>query len=102
MFWVSANLAKCEVFYADVKGEVQKEICEFLRMEKGLLPLKYLGIPIYSTKLKYIKCKSLIEKITKPITHWIRMFLSYGDRVSLISSALNGIKSYWDQVFYSP
>lgn len=57
----------------------------------GSLPFRYLGVVLTLRKVKFVECRPLIVQITKPITHWVTRFLSYGARVCLIRSVLDGI-----------
>ena len=68
----------------------------------GNLPMKYLGVPLITTKLKRGDCEELIRKISGRITSWNSKFLSYAGRIQLINSVLYGIQSYWSSMFILP
>lgn len=41
-----ADLAKCKVFFGGVNGETQEEILRRTCMDRGILPIRYLGVPV--------------------------------------------------------
>jgi hypothetical protein len=41
-----------------------------LRMKEGKFPVRYLGVPLISSKLSAVDCRVLIEKITQRINSW--------------------------------
>ena len=97
-----ANDSKSWVFYARIDNDVANAICLTLQFPHGNLPMKYLGVPLITTRLKKIDCDELIRKIGARITSWNSKFLSYAGRVQLISSVLYGIQSYWSSIFILP
>lgn len=57
-------------------------------LKLGQLPVRYLGVPLISQKLRDVDCKCLIEKITARISSWTARYLSYAGRWQLVSSIL--------------
>lgn len=99
---LQVNVDKCEVFFAGVNVAAQKSISEALGMKIRSLPFKYLGVPLAFRKLKYNECKMLLDKITKPVSHWSFKLLSYGARLALINSVLSSMKAFWGHLFLLP
>ena len=64
--------------------------------------MKYLGVPLITTKLKKVDCDELLRKISARITSWNSRFLSYAGRIQLIHSVLYGIQCYWSSMFILP
>ena len=77
-------------------------ICQALQYSIGTLPLKYLGVPIITTKLKKEDCNDLVQKISSRILSWTSKFLSYAGRIQLIKFVLAGIQNYWAGMFILP
>ena len=65
----------------------------------GLLPFRYLGVPVSSCKLKASDCDQLVDKMTARIKLWSSKHLSFAGRAQLINSGLMSICVYWSQMF---
>nr|XP_043619783.1 uncharacterized protein LOC122591588 [Erigeron canadensis] len=70
--------------------------------DEGTLPVRYLGVPLISTKLVYKDCKILIEKMDKRIIDWRNKSLSFAGRLQLINYVLASLHVYWASVFIVP
>nr|KAJ0221413.1 hypothetical protein LSAT_V11C200101220 [Lactuca sativa] len=57
--------------------------------------MRYLGLPLISTRLFIRDCKRLVDKVRKRIGDWRNKFLSYSGRLQLISSVLFSFPVYW-------
>ena len=64
--------------------------------------MRYLGVPLISSKLTKGNCADLIKKIGARILSWNSKFLSYAGRVQLIQTVLYGIQTYWASMFILP
>ncbi|CAH1447585.1 unnamed protein product [Lactuca virosa] len=62
---------------------VKKAMDEFAGTA-GKLPMKYLGIPLISTRLFIRDCKSLVERVKLKVNNWKNKSLSYAGRLQLI------------------
>ena len=60
---LQANSTKSCVFLAGIEGDATSSICQALQVTRGSLPLKYLGVPLISSRLKKRDCDELISKI---------------------------------------
>jgi len=69
--------------------------------DKGI-PMKYLGVPLLSSRLNAIYCKGLVDRITSKVWHWTCRTLSYAGRVQLINSLLFSIQVFWASLFLLP
>lgn len=72
-----ANNDKSSIYFGGVTNDIQQEIIETLRFVKGVLPIKYLGVPLSIKKLTIVQCYPLLEKMIGRITSWTSRFLSY-------------------------
>jgi hypothetical protein len=68
-------------------------------MQEGVLPVRYLGVPLISSRLTVADCQALIMKITSCIDSWISKMLTFVGRLQLISSILHSIQVYWSCIF---
>jgi len=66
------------------------------------LPIKYLGVPLLSSRLKVVYCKGFVDRITSKVQHWTCRTLSYAGRIQLINSVLFSIQVYWASLFLLP
>jgi hypothetical protein len=71
-------------------------------MKEGILPVRYLGVPLISSRLSSADCGVLLDKITGSIDSWFSRNLSYAGRLQLLSSVLYGLQVYWTGLFILP
>ena len=77
-----------------------EEIHKVTGFKLGTLPVRYLGVPLATRKLR--DCATLVEKITARITCWSSRHLSYAGRLQLIKAVLFSIQNYWCRNFLLP
>lgn len=68
-------------------------------IEEGTLPVRYLGVPLIASGLRYKDCKILLEWMENRISSWRHKLLSFAGRVQLILSVLSSMHIYWASVF---
>ncbi|CAH1434531.1 unnamed protein product [Lactuca virosa] len=96
------NFSKSHIFFGNVKANVKKSILDTLSFVEGKLPMRYLGIPLISTRLFVRDCKRLVDKVRCRISDWRNKFLSYAGRLQLISSVLCSFPVYWASCLLIP
>ena len=64
--------------------------------------MKYLGVPLISTRLTALDCKLLVDKIIARIKCWTTQYLSFAGRLQLIKSVLFSLQVYWSGIFILP
>ncbi|KAJ0463265.1 putative reverse transcriptase zinc-binding domain-containing protein [Helianthus annuus] len=69
---------------------------------KGELPVRYLGVPLISSKLMYKDCKVLVDRLDKRVDNWMTKSLSFAGRLQLIKSVMSAMHIYWVSVFMLP
>ncbi|XP_028073474.1 uncharacterized protein LOC114275678 [Camellia sinensis] len=79
-----------------------KEILHIAKFNEGTLPVKYLGVPLITTKPKAFDCQILIDRIAKRIRSWTNKLLSYAGRAQLIQTILFSMQVYWSSMFILP
>ena len=99
---LQANNGKSCLFFSNVEDLMVDQILTILTFEKGQLPIRYLGIPLITTKLKKQDCESLVNNICSRVNSWKSRFLSYAGRAQLIVSVLTGVQNYWSGMFILP
>ncbi|KAJ0479496.1 putative RNA-directed DNA polymerase [Helianthus annuus] len=96
------SIPKCTVFFGNVPQSVKQEILHVLPFREGSLPVRYLGVPLISSKLSYKDCKILVERMDKKIDNWMTRSLSFAGRLQLVNSVLSAMHIYWATVFLLP
>ncbi|GKB93703.1 hypothetical protein Tco_0979840 [Tanacetum coccineum] len=76
------------------REELKEEILEIIPFAVGKLPVRYLGVPLVTRRLRVKDCKSLVEKV-KGKTYWALVFFLPKTNIKEIDSIL---KSFlWSQ-----
>ncbi|XP_011100858.1 uncharacterized protein LOC105178970 [Sesamum indicum] len=81
---------------------LREEMMTVLGFQEGVLPMKYLGLPVISSRLTISDCRPLLLKIDKRIAGWEGISLSYAGRVQIIKSVLMALSLYWALAFILP
>lgn len=96
------NKHKSEIFLSGGDISIRNKILWAFGFQEGHLPVRYLGVPIISSRLKRADCIALIDRITTRIQSWTHRFLSFAGRLQLIRSVLHSIQAFWTSVFTLP
>ncbi|KAL2230718.1 UNVERIFIED_CONTAM: hypothetical protein Sindi_1666200 [Sesamum indicum] len=73
-----------------------------LGFQEGALPMRFLGLPLISSRLTIADCCPLLLKIDKRIAGWEGTTISYAGRVQIIKSVLIALSLYWASAFILP
>ncbi|KAG7594499.1 Reverse transcriptase zinc-binding domain [Arabidopsis thaliana x Arabidopsis arenosa] len=95
------NCEKTQVFTAGLDPAESSAIANS-GFSIGSLPIRYLGLPLMSRKLRISEYSSLIEKMVKRFNSWAASFLSYAGRLLLIKSVIYGLVNFWSSAFILP
>ncbi|GJZ05760.1 hypothetical protein Tco_0539553 [Tanacetum coccineum] len=69
---------------------------------RGELPVKYLGVPLISSRLLNKDCKILVERVKNRIGDWKNKSLSFVGRLQLCKSVISSMHVYWASVLMIP
>ena len=64
--------------------------------------MKYLGVPLLTTRLSHCDCQPLLDKIMARIQAWTSRSLSFEGGLLLLSSVLYNFQMYWCSMFIIP
>ncbi|GKE32980.1 hypothetical protein Tco_1452302, partial [Tanacetum coccineum] len=64
------SLPKSTAYFCNVLNHTKLAILNILPFEEGRLLVKYLGVPLISSRLVYRDCRELIEKVQSRINDW--------------------------------
>lgn len=102
---LTASPTKSQTFLSGVGGITKADITTFLGFSAGFLPVRYLGIPLTSTRsTRYFKsiCMDPVNKLLSRINHWTGKTLSYAGQAQLIKSILFSLQVYRSSIFIQP
>lgn len=102
MSGLSPSPTKSDIFFFGVNSSTKSSILNILGFREGSLPVRYLGVPLLSTKLKHSDCKSMVDRILSKTKSWTHRYLSYAGRIQLIKSILFSMQTYWSSLFIIP
>ncbi|KAK4384719.1 putative ribonuclease H protein [Sesamum angolense] len=99
---LNVNPAKSQIILSRAVQHERRQIVEYLGFQEGSLPVRYLGVPLTSSRLTIADCRPLINRIDTRLAGWNQHNLSYAGRVQLIKSVLSSLHTYWASVFILP
>nr|GEW46210.1 reverse transcriptase domain, reverse transcriptase zinc-binding domain protein [Tanacetum cinerariifolium] len=77
------SLPKSTAYFCNVLNHVKLSILQALPFEEGKLPVKYLGVPLVSSRLMIRDCNELIDKVQIRIQDWKNKVLSIAGSLKL-------------------
>ncbi|GJS08442.1 RNA-directed DNA polymerase, eukaryota, reverse transcriptase zinc-binding domain protein [Tanacetum coccineum] len=93
------NYNKSTIIFGSLDDDEKKELLEVMPFKVEKLPIRYLGVPLTSKRLRAKECKYLLDKIKSRVSSWKNKCLSYTGRLMLVASILETISVYWASVF---
>ncbi|KAK4384289.1 hypothetical protein Sango_3075800 [Sesamum angolense] len=99
---LKVNPAKSQIILSRAVQQERQQILEYVGFQEGLLPVKYLGIPLISSRLTIADCRPLIDKVDTRLAGWNHQNLPYAGRLQLIKSVLSTLHTYWASVLILP
>ena len=99
---LQVNKQKSAIFMDGVSDDIKTDLLNTTGFGLGRFPMKYLGVPLISTRLSQSDCQPLLDKILGIIHSWTSRALSYAGRLQLIGSVLYSIQQYWCSLFIIP
>ncbi|KAE8674836.1 putative thylakoidal processing peptidase 2 [Hibiscus syriacus] len=93
------NVSKTELFVAGISSRNLQIIKSISGFKQGLLPVRYLGVPLVTKKLTKQDCQPLIDRIKLRLHHWSSKLLSYAGRLELVKTVLYSMANYWCRPF---
>lgn len=96
---LEVNNRKSSIFISSVDATTSLSIQAMLRFEVGLLPVRYLGLPLLSSRLSHSDCVALIDHVIARIKSWKERSLSFAGRVLLNKVILSSMLIFWTSCF---
>ncbi|CAH9094512.1 unnamed protein product [Cuscuta epithymum] len=99
---LKVNHGKSNIFVGGVADYELKHILDLVDFGRGTFPVKYLGIPLAPLKISVAQYSPLLDTITDFLNAWNTKSISYAGKLELIRSVVQGVQSFWLQVFPVP
>ncbi|GJY47405.1 putative RNA-directed DNA polymerase [Tanacetum coccineum] len=78
------SIPKSTTFFCNVPIALKSSILNLMPFAEGILPVRYLGVPLISFRLLYQDCRVLVEKLESRVFDWRNKFLSFARRLQLL------------------
>ncbi|KAL0455353.1 UNVERIFIED_CONTAM: hypothetical protein Slati_0874500 [Sesamum latifolium] len=76
-----ANVNKSQLILSKSASPVRQQLLTVLGFHEGVLPVRYLGLPLISSRLTIDDCKPLLVKVDERLQGWSSLRLSFAARV---------------------
>ncbi|KAL2235698.1 UNVERIFIED_CONTAM: hypothetical protein Sindi_1302000 [Sesamum indicum] len=96
------NVQKSHLIISCLAQGLREEMLATLGFQDGVLPMRYLELPLVSSRLTIADCHPLLLKIDKRIAGWEGMAISYAGRVQIIKFVLMSLSLYLASAFILP
>lgn len=99
----SVSKEKSSIMFSKQITLARRRVClSLMGFSEGVLPFKYLGVPIFSRKLKAIHFYESLSKIRDRIGGWKANLLSTGARVLLLKHVLGSMPIHLFSILQVP
>lgn len=101
--WSGLNLnrTKTEVFTSGLT-DTETHAINAYGFNAGTLPIRYLGLPLMSRKLRISDYDPLLYQLTKKFRSWAVKSLTFAGRLVLLNTVVTGIVNFWISTFMLP
>ncbi|GJW36520.1 hypothetical protein Tco_0059440, partial [Tanacetum coccineum] len=89
------SIPKSTTYFCNVRNHVKHAILNLMPFAEGELPVKYLGVPLISTRLLNRDCKILVERVLNRIGDWKNKSLSFAGCLQLCKFVISSMHVYW-------
>lgn len=99
---LTINHSKSALYLTGIEDREKEDIERDCGMQLSTLPVKYLGVPLITSRLTHMDCAPLVTKLMRKIQLWTSATLSYAGRLQLIKSVLFSYQVFWSTIFILP
>ncbi|CAH9071145.1 unnamed protein product [Cuscuta europaea] len=96
------NHGKSSIFIGGVSDYDISNILDLVDFGRWTFPVKYLGIPFAPLRVSVAQYSPLLDTIMDFLNAWNAKSISYACKLELIRSVVQGLQSFWLQVFPVP
>lgn len=102
IFGLKANSSKSSIFCSGVSPRLKAMLLDELQMQEGVLLVRYLGVPLISSRLSTVDCRVLLDRVSKRIDSWTSRNLSFAGWLQLLNSIVYGLQVFWSGMYILP
>jgi hypothetical protein len=102
MSGLTINFGKSEIIMISSDEQKAMQYSEMINYATGSWLIKYLGVPVASSRLQVWDWMALNEKILKRLYGWQCASLSYGGKLILLNACLSCIPTYAMSMYMLP
>lgn len=99
---LAISIQKTSLFAAGLTDSEVQSIRDHTGLSSGVLPIRYLGVPLHTKKISQAQCAPLLQSIKTKLRSWTVKKLTYAGRLQLVTSVINGITNFWTSSFIVP
>lgn len=96
------SVQKSSFFSSGISQDQVNLISSAMGLSPGVLPVRYLGVPLTTKKLSLYNCGPLIQQIKSRVNSWSSRALSFAGRLLLINTVIACITNFWTSSFILP
>ncbi|CAH9080569.1 unnamed protein product [Cuscuta europaea] len=96
------NHNKSNIFVGGVNSYDLQGILDLVDFDRGAFLARYLGIPLAPLKISVAQYAPLLDTVNDFLSTWNTKTISYAGKLELIRSVIQGVQSFWLQVFPVP
>lgn len=99
---LGVNKSKCAVFFDGGDTAHSRASAQTHGITHGSFPIRYLGVPLTTKKLRRVDSQPLIDKLYSRFSSWTVRHLSFAGRLQLLKSVIYSTISFWASIFLLP
>lgn len=99
---LNISLEKTTVYLGGVSRRNRISVQTRFSFEVGSLPVRYLGLPLFTKKMTMGDCTPMIDKIKRRIRSWTARFLSFAGLLQLLTSVIASLVNFWTSAYKLP
>jgi len=92
---LKVNFHKSSLIGVNVQREFIEAACRFLHCREGVVPFKYLGLPVGVNSRSLSTWEPMLEQLKKRLNSWGNKYVSIVGRIVLLNSVLNVIPIFY-------
>lgn len=96
------NKDKTELMIDGGSFSLCHDLAEAQGIKQGALPIRYLGVPLSSKKMRISDFKPLLDKVEVRFNSWTVKHLSFAGRFQLIQAVIYSTITFWTSIFILP
>ncbi|KAG7558973.1 Endonuclease/exonuclease/phosphatase superfamily [Arabidopsis thaliana x Arabidopsis arenosa] len=96
------NKDKTALFLDGGNFQIVQDISARVGLQCGSFPVRYLGVPLTSKKLRKQDYQPLLDRISQRFQAWSVKMLSFAGRLQLIRTVIYSTITFWASIFLLP